>query len=99
MFHKEFLRWVIYEPKKSIYLEDLPIGDKWWVILYWLPKIKKDLYLLLLSRGMRAVEHKLYDELGIDQGYFEKDFGFFIRRLNNMKRLHKASKHLGETGV
>lgn len=98
-YHAEFLRWVIYEPKDSIEAEDLPIGDKWWILLYWLPKIKKELYTLLLRGGMTAVEHRLYDQLGVDQVYFQNEFGFFIKRLNTMKKLNKASKHLGETGV
>ena len=98
-FHGEYLRWVVYVPKEKVEDEDLPIDDKWWIVLHWLPKIKKELYLLLLHKGMGAVEKRLYDDLGIDQIFFENEFDFFIRRLKNMKRLHTASKHLGETGL
>lgn len=98
-FSAEYIRWAIYEPKDTLEKEDLPIRDKWWILLHWIPKIKKDIYLTLLHKGMTEVEHYLYDTLGVDQHYFEKDYDFFIRRLNTIKRLNKASKHLGETGI
>jgi hypothetical protein len=95
-FHEEFIRWVVYTPKSTVE-EEAPIEDKWWVLLYWIPRIKKDLYTLLLQGGMTAVEHRLYDQLGIDPVYFRKEFLFFIKRLERMKRLNRASPHLGET--
>jgi hypothetical protein len=98
-FHDEFIRWVVYVPKDTIEEEDLPIGDKWWILLHWMPKIKRELYTLLLQRGLTGVEHRLYDELGIDPIYFNRDYDFFIRRLKQIKKLNTASKHLGETGV
>lgn len=92
----ESLRWEVYEPAETIE-QEAPIGNRWWVLLYWMPKIKKSLYLLLLEKGLMEVEHRLFVELAIDMEYFYKHYGFFMKRLKTMKKLHKASPHTGET--
>lgn len=93
--HGEFIKWVVYQP--TTIDKDIPMQDKWYAILYWLPKVKKQIYLILLAKGYRAVEDYLYDELGIYPYYFEREYKHFIKKLKWMQKNNNANTHFGET--
>jgi len=93
--HKNFLTWLLYCP--TTLEADLPLGKQWHKILYWLPRIKKTVYRILLEKGYIEAEKYLFVDLGIDEAYFRKDYSFFIKRLFWMHKNNNANTHFGET--
>jgi hypothetical protein len=94
MFHSEMDKWVAYAP--TTIDKDIPLGTKWWTILYWVPTKKREIYETLLKGRMKEVEILLYGTWGIDFLYFRKHYKFFLDRLEKMDKI-KYSTGLEET--
>lgn len=89
---REFMRWEAYEP--TTIEADIPFKKSWWKYVYWIPKIKKELYLIALSQGEDAVWEKL-GSYGTDELYFRENYNDFVRRIKWMIKNNKHNE-LGE---
>lgn len=92
LLDKEFMRWEVYEP--TTIEADIPFEKKWWCYTYWIPKIKKELYVLAISQPEQALWEKFYS-LGIDEMYFRDHYRELIKRLKWMRE-NNDYNHLGE---
>jgi hypothetical protein len=91
---KEFIRWYVYSP--TTLADEFPLGEKWWSICYWIDLERKNIYELLLKTNVPTVERYLFETLGVDEDYFRRHFGKFMKRLKNMEKA-KLVNHLGES--
>lgn len=90
---KQMYLWEMYQP--TTIEKDVPFEQDWWKYVYWMPKIKKEFYVMTLreldfSKGLLAE----CDKYGMDFYYFSKHYGFFIKRLEWMRK--NGSNHIGE---
>lgn len=89
---KEFAKWEEYQP--TTIEKDVPFLRDWWKYVYWIPKIKKELYHLTLSQTESKLWEKL-DSLGIEELYFRDNYRPFLKRLKWMRE-NNGQNHLGE---
>lgn len=90
---KEFYQWELYAP--TTIEADVPFNRDWWKYVYWIPKIKKDFYLM----AIKALDFETEFEskclaLGIDKVWFDKHYRHFKKRLCWMRE--NGSNHIGE---
>lgn len=88
------LFWEIYKPKAAPELE-VPFGKDWWKYVYWIPKMKKRIYAMIISKTNAEVDHYFYTVLGMDEEWFRKNYKEFIQRLEWMRKNFDYSQ-LGE---
>jgi hypothetical protein len=90
---KKFYIWENYTP--TTIEADIPFEQDWWKYVYWIPKIKKEFYLLAIKElDFNKALFAKCESLGIDFWFFEKYYGFFIKRLEWMRG--NGSNHAGE---
>ncbi len=93
LVEREECRLEFYNP--SFIELEIPLGHSWWALMYWIPKMKKEIYRVNLIAGERGVTDLLYNIWGIDEKFFKRHYGFFLKRLKWMRQQNKAN-HLGE---
>jgi hypothetical protein len=77
---------------------DIPFNDDWWKFAYWIPKIKREFYLIAIKEldMEKAIQEKC-NSYGMDYWFFTKHYKEFFRRLNWMRKNSGEYNHLGET--
>lgn len=89
---KEYMRWEVYAP--TTIEADIPFKDHWWKFVYWMPRIKKEFYILALSQTEKAVWDKARG-LGMNEEFFKTNYRDFLKRLQWMRKNNNYN-HLGE---
>lgn len=89
---QEWMRWEAYEP--TTIEKDIPFVDHWWKYVYWIPRIKKEFYILAISKPEIEIELKC-NSLGMDYDWFKSHYRDFFRRLAWMRKNNKYNA-LGE---
>ena len=74
---------------------DMPFEQDWWKYAYWVPKVKKDFYMMAITspdfnRGLID----MVDKYKMDFWFFSKHYKHFIKRLEWMRR--NEANHIGE---
>lgn len=90
---KQMYLWKMYQP--TTIEADFPFADDWWKYVYWIPKIKKEFYLMSIqSLDFETGLRELIDKYGMDYWYFITYYDFFLKRLEWMRK--QGSTHVGE---
>lgn len=93
MVDKQFYLWEMYNP--TTIEADIPFEQDWWKYAYWMPKIKKEFYLMTIKEldFNKALIAKC-ESYGMDFWFFSKHYDFFIKRLEWMRK--NGANHIGE---
>ena len=90
---QKFYLWENYKP--TTIEADIPFDQDWWKYAHWMPKIKKDFYLLAIKElDFDLGLLKKCDSLGMDFWFFSTHYEDFIKRLEWMRK--NGSNHIGE---
>lgn len=90
---QQFYLWEMYEP--TTIEKDFPFEQDWWKYLYWIPKIKKEFYLMALKElDFNKALIKKCETYGMDFWFFSTHYKDFISRLEWMRR--NGTSHIGE---
>ena len=94
MVERQMYLWEAYKP--TTIEADIPFEQDWWKYVYWMPKIKKDFYLMTLSALdlEKEIQKKCVTELKMDYWFFTKHYKFFLKRLDWMRK--QGATHAGE---
>lgn len=91
---KEADVWEKYRPGFTP-RSDYPFGRDWWKYVYWIPKIKKEIYQMVITKTNVELEQYFYETLGMDQAWFYRTYRDFHNRLEWMRKNYDYT-HLGE---
>lgn len=89
----QFYLWKAYTP--TTIEADIPFDQDWWKYAYWMPKIKREFYLMALSAP--EFDKALIDKCksyGMDFWYFSTHYDFMIERMEWMRK--QGVTHIGE---
>lgn len=89
----ELIRWEVYQPAETIE-GDAPFNRDWWKYVYWIPKMKKEIYLMNLQKNGEQMD-QYWESLGMNKEFLHKHYKEFLKRLAWMRKNNKAN-HLGE---
>ncbi len=93
MMDKRFYLWEMYQP--TTIEADIPFDQDWWKYVYWMPKIKKEFYIMTVKE--LNFDKALIDKCksyGMDFWFFNRHYGHFIKRLDWMRK--NGANHVGE---
>lgn len=92
---EEFARWEVYTP--TLIEKDIPFKRHWWKYLYWMPTLKKEIYLTALSSNIFEVGIQEFClKYGIDYDYLADNYGEILRRASWMRKNNKTRPVSGE---
>lgn len=93
MVDQQFYLWEAYKPTKIE--KDFPFEQDWWKYIYWMPRIKKEFYVMAMSAPNfdRALIKKC-QSYGMDFWFFTTHYKDFIKRLEWMRK--NRQNHIGE---
>lgn len=91
---KQKYLWERYTP--TTIEADIPFGTDWWKYVYWIPKIKKDFYLLAIQAldFEKEFQAMVINKYGMDFWFFTNYYDFLVKRLEWMRK--QGTSHIGE---
>lgn len=91
----EMFRWEAYRPADDP-KKEVPFDRFWWKYVYWVPKMKKEWYKLVLTSPdwETAVEDQLI-ALGADLVWFKREYRDLWKRMDWMRK-NASANHIGE---
>lgn len=96
LIDQRFYLWESYKP--TTIEADIPFDQDWWKYIYWIPRIKKEFYLLALSSlNFDKDLIEICNKYGIDHWFFTTHYDFLIKRMKWMRK--QKVTHIGEVKV
>ena len=93
MVDRQGYLWEMYRP--TTVEKDIPFEQDWWKFVYWMPKLKKDFYVMAMSSpDFNKALIELCNKYGMDFWFFEKHYKFLIKRMEWMRK--SGMNHIGE---
>ena len=94
LVESEFMRWEAYVP--TTIEADVPFNMDWWKYVYWVPRIKRELYTSAIgSQDIEMTVAVMCLKYGMNMTFFEKNYKFLVKRMHWMKKNNKFN-HINE---
>lgn len=87
-------KWERYVPG-IMPIVDYPFGLDWWKYVYWIPKLKKQIYEMAMTKTVAELQYFYDHELGVDRKFMHTHYKDFLNRVEWMRK-HNTYNHLGE---